>query len=62
MRLALDNCKMKNPTVPLISNITAKSVSETGEIKRLLVEQVCGRVRWRESILNMIQNGVDSIF
>jgi len=61
MRLALDDCRMNNPVVPLISNITAKSISESGEIKRLLVEQVCGRIRWRESVLNMIQNGVDSI-
>lgn len=38
----------------VISNVTAKSVSESIEIKRLLIKQIENRVRWRESIINMI--------
>ena len=43
----------------LISNVTAKEVSRTEDIKNLLIQQIENRVRWRESILNMIHNGVN---
>tara|TARA_B100000575_G_C23073076_1_gene618144 strand:- start:59 stop:985 length:927 start_codon:yes stop_codon:yes gene_type:complete len=43
----------------LISNVTAKETSDTQEIKRLLIEQIENRVRWRESVINMISSGVD---
>ena len=46
------------PTVPLVANVTAAPVSDTDEIRRLLVEQVCGTVRWRESVLAMAALGV----
>ncbi len=41
------------PLVPLYANVTAAPVSEPGDITRLLVEQVTGRVRWRESVRAM---------
>lgn len=45
--------------VPLFANFTAAVASDPAEIQRLLVEQVCGRVRWRESVLAMQAAGVD---
>lgn len=46
--------------VPLFANVTASVVSDPAEVQRLLVEQVCGRVRWRESVLAMQAAGVDT--
>jgi len=43
----------------LISNVTAKEISNIDELKNLLVKQIENRVRWRESIINMINNGVN---
>ena len=42
----------------LISNVTAKEISSTEELKELLIKQIENRVRWRESVVNMINNGV----
>ena len=43
----------------LISNVTAGEISDQSELRRLLVDQIENRVRWRESVINMINNGVD---
>ena len=43
----------------LISNVTAKEISNTDELKDLLVKQIENRVRWRESVINMINNDVN---
>ena len=43
----------------LISNVTAKEISNSTEIKELLIKQIENRVRWRESVINMINNGVN---
>jgi [acyl-carrier-protein] S-malonyltransferase len=43
----------------LISNVTANEISNTTELKELLVKQIENRVRWRESVINMINNGVN---
>ena len=45
--------------LPLYANVTASAVTEPGEIQRLLVEQVTGRVRWRESVLAMAAAGTE---
>jgi len=45
--------------LPLYANVTAGSVEDPDEEQRLLVEQVCGRVRWRESVLAMREAGVE---
>ncbi|MFN5782750.1 MAG: ACP S-malonyltransferase [Novosphingobium sp.] len=45
--------------VPLFANVTAAVVSDPAEVQRLLVEQVCGRVRWRESVIAMQAAGVE---
>ena len=43
----------------LISNVTANEIKEQNEIKALLIKQIENRVRWRESVINMIQSGVN---
>ncbi len=43
----------------LISNVTAKEISNKDELKKLLIDQIESRVRWRESVINMIENGVN---
>ena len=43
----------------LISNVTANEILSKEELKRLLIEQIEKRVRWRESVINMINNGVN---
>jgi len=43
----------------LISNVTAKEITNTNELKELLIQQIENRVRWRESVLNMINNNVN---
>ena len=43
----------------LISNVTAEEISNLDELKELLIKQIENRVRWRESVINMIKNGVN---
>jgi [acyl-carrier-protein] S-malonyltransferase len=49
----------KEPKNILISNVTGKEISNTNELKDLLVKQIESRVRWRESVLLMIKKGVN---
>jgi len=42
----------------LMSNVTADKVDDTAQMKDLLIKQIEGRVRWRESVVNMISSGV----
>ena len=58
MRAALADAAIARPVVPLVANVTAAAVEEPEDIRRLLVEQVTGTVRWRESVLFMAQAGV----
>lgn len=51
MRDALSEVTIRPPAAPLVANVTATEVSEPEIIRRLLVEQITGRVRWRESVL-----------
>ncbi|MXO50304.1 ACP S-malonyltransferase [Erythrobacter gaetbuli] len=46
-------------TVPLFANVTASRVTDPAEEQRLLVEQVTGRVRWRESVIAMREAGIE---
>ena len=48
----------KEPENKLISNVTGKEISDSNELKDLLVKQIESRVRWRESVLLMIEKGV----
>jgi len=47
-----------NPAIQIVSNVTAKATTNSDDIKKLLVEQIFSKVRWRESIEYMIDNGV----
>ncbi|MEH6525248.1 MAG: ACP S-malonyltransferase [Sneathiella sp.] len=49
------------PRVPLVANVTAAEVSDPDTIRQLLVDQVTGRVRWRESVLYMGEQGVEEL-
>jgi [acyl-carrier-protein] S-malonyltransferase len=59
---ALEKTTLNVPSVPLIANVTAAPVSDPETIRKLLVEQVTGTVRWRESIEAMKSEGVERIF
>ena len=61
MAEALEQVKVGQPYVPLVANITAAAVTAPEQIKRLLVEQVTGMVRWRDSVLVMKAQGVDQL-
>ncbi len=58
MAEALAETTLSEPSVPLICNVSAKPVTEPESIRTLLVEQVTGMVRWRESVLYMRDQGV----
>ncbi len=58
MAEALARTTLSEPSVPLICNVSAKPVTEPETIRTLLVEQVTGVVRWRESVLYMRGQGV----
>jgi [acyl-carrier-protein] S-malonyltransferase len=60
MRAALAGVIIRPPAAPLVANVTAAETSEPETIRRLLVEQITGRVRWRESVLAFRGLGVDS--
>lgn len=55
---ALEQVEIKAPRVPLVANVRAEAVSDPDTIRALLVEQVTGSVRWRESVEWMIGQGV----
>jgi [acyl-carrier-protein] S-malonyltransferase len=58
MREALAQVTIRPPAAPVVANVTAAEIGEPETIRRLLVEQVTGRVRWRESVLGFRQLGV----
>jgi len=58
MEQALADVDIREPVVPLYANVSAVAVSDPDEIRRLLVQQVTGMVRWRESIAAMADAGV----
>ncbi|MAI18293.1 MAG: [acyl-carrier-protein] S-malonyltransferase [Rhodobacteraceae bacterium TMED111] len=62
MKIKLDSIKIDTPILPIISNVSAEAISDPDTIKKLLVSQVTGSVRWRESVLWMVANDVDEIW
>ncbi len=60
MAKALGETTPANPAIPIYANVTAGKVTSGEEERELLVDQVTGRVRWRESVLAMRADGVDS--
>ena len=61
MQDALAGVTINAPKVPLVANVKAEAVSDPDEIRKLLVQQVTGSVRWRESVLWMAGQGVDTL-
>lgn len=61
MAEALAGTTFQPPAVPLVANVTAGPVTSPETIRRLLVEQVTGMVRWRESVLAMKEADVDQL-
>jgi [acyl-carrier-protein] S-malonyltransferase len=59
MEKALAEARIDTPLVAVFANVTAQPVSDVDTIRKLLVEQVTGMVRWRESVINMADTGVE---
>ena len=57
MSRELSNTNLKAPNNEIVSNVTAEPLKDPNEIKNLLIKQIEKPVRWRESIINMINNG-----
>jgi len=62
MAEALGAVEIKAPAVPVIANVLAAPESDPARIQELLVEQITGAVRWRESVLEMGNQGVSEIW
>lgn len=62
MAAALADVDIHVPSVPVVANVAARAVTDPVEIRELLVAQVTGSVRWRESIGYMAEQGVTEIF
>ena len=61
MRKEILNTNFKNPNNVIVSNVTAGEITNSDQIKDLLIKQIESPVRWRESIIYMINNGVRKI-
>lgn len=61
MAAALADTKISVPVVPVIANVTAEATSDPETIRKLLVEQVTGSVRWRESMIWAADKGVTEL-
>jgi [acyl-carrier-protein] S-malonyltransferase len=62
MAEALAKVTINAPSVPVVANVTASPVSDPEQIRKLLVQQVTGTVRWRECVLAMAAAGITDIY
>ena len=62
MREALEGTAILAPRTPLVTNVTARPTLDPEQIRALLVEQITGRVRWRESVMWLAEEGGISRF
>jgi [acyl-carrier-protein] S-malonyltransferase len=62
MAEALAGVTIKTPASPLVANVLAAPITDPDEIRRRLIEQVTGTVRWRESVAYMAAHGVARFF
>ena len=62
MQEALSEVNISAPSVPLVANVLASAISDPEAIRARLIEQVTGVVRWRESMLYLRDQGVDSLY
>lgn len=61
MSYALADTNIRPPFVPVVANVTAQGIDDPAEIRRLLIDQITGMVRWRESVIWMKGEGVDEV-
>ena len=59
MRREIENKNFRDVEMKLISNVTADEIANKDDLKKLLIEQIESRVRWRESVIKMIDTGVN---
>jgi [acyl-carrier-protein] S-malonyltransferase len=59
MKNEIEKTNFQDSKSKLISNVTAKEISNKDELKNLLINQIENRVRWRESVISMIKKGVN---
>jgi [acyl-carrier-protein] S-malonyltransferase len=62
MREALSKVTVNAPVVPVVANVLASAISDPEEIRKRLVEQVTGTVRWRECVTYMAANGITDVY
>ncbi|MBY6120087.1 ACP S-malonyltransferase [Mameliella alba] len=62
MAAALAEVTIKAPAVPVVSNVEAAPVNDPDRIRALLEAQICGAVRWRESVARMVEDGVEEFW
>lgn len=62
MAEALSKVSVNTPVVPVVANVVASAISDPEEIKKRLVEQVVGTVRWRECVAYMAANGITDFY
>ena len=62
MAEALSQVEVKRPRVPLVANVLARPIGDPTAIVRALIQQVTGTVRWRESVLFMVEAGVTMFY
>lgn len=62
MAEALAKVQVNAPSVPVVANVLAAPISDPDEIRRRLVEQVTGTVRWRECVQYMAANGITEVY
>ena len=60
MKEKINSVNFKKPTFDVVCNVTSKPENNPEDIKKLLVEQICSTVRWRESIINMSKEDVNN--
>lgn len=61
MAIALEKIFIKKPLVPLVANVSASTIEDYQDIKNLLVKQITGTVRWRETMICFEKNGIEEI-
>lgn len=62
MAEALSKVQVHKPSVPVVANVVAHAISDPADIKKRLVEQVTGTVRWRECVAYMAAHGITDVY
>ena len=60
MREKISKINFEKPIIKIVTNVTAKAEDDPKNIKNLLVDQICSPVRWRESLINISEEDIQS--